>query len=190
MTDSYAGDSMPEVEEERRFQIAVQRQREARGWSQGELARRMSDLGWEAFHQTTISRIEKGARPVRLGEARALARIFDSNVSQMIAPTEAQRALAELEEALEGLKRSRMGMWYALNDYVGMTAPLGLALINAEQVPSREWHGSAIQERFEKALKEGKRLIDTSVDGEVRKMAHELFGEDSVAESTIQDSGE
>lgn len=60
--------------------------RERKGWSQGELARNVAALGWDAFHQTTISRIEKGERPVRLAEARGIAAALDSSVAQMTSP--------------------------------------------------------------------------------------------------------
>ena len=75
----------PEQIEELRFREAMQNLRNARGWSQGELARRMVAEGWKDFHQATISRIEKGSRPVRLGEARAIARILDVPLSSMLA---------------------------------------------------------------------------------------------------------
>ncbi|PWF82015.1 helix-turn-helix transcriptional regulator [Kocuria rosea] len=69
-----------------RFIESVRRLREEKGWSQGELARRIQAAGVEGFHQTTVSRIEKGERPVRLGEARALAHILGTSVDRMVAP--------------------------------------------------------------------------------------------------------
>lgn len=74
----------PEEIEETQFRVSVKDLREQRKWSQGELARRMAAEGWTDFHQTTISRIEKGARPVRLGEARTLARLLGADVGLMI----------------------------------------------------------------------------------------------------------
>lgn len=63
---------------------AMKRLREESEWSQGEMARRMTELGWKGFHQTTISRIEKGERPVRLGEAQGIAAALNVTVDQMI----------------------------------------------------------------------------------------------------------
>jgi transcriptional regulator with XRE-family HTH domain len=57
--------------------------RERMDESQTGLAKRMADLGFP-FHQTTISRIEAGERPVQLGEALALAEIVGMGVDVMI----------------------------------------------------------------------------------------------------------
>ncbi|TFE78222.1 XRE family transcriptional regulator [Micrococcus aloeverae] len=74
----------PGAETEARFVAAMKRLREESEWSQGEMARRMTELGWKGFHQTTISRIEKGERPVRLGEAQGIAAALNVTVDQMI----------------------------------------------------------------------------------------------------------
>ncbi|TLP75508.1 helix-turn-helix domain-containing protein [Nesterenkonia sphaerica] len=95
--------------EEMRFREAVNRLRTDQGLSQGELARRMVSEGWEHFNQATISRIEKGTRPVRLGEARALARVLNTDVGYMISETESSQHLSEFwalrQEALNFKKR-------------------------------------------------------------------------------------
>jgi transcriptional regulator with XRE-family HTH domain len=49
--------------------------REERGWSQAELARRLSAIGFE-MHQTTVAKLEAGKRPLRVAEAFALAQVF------------------------------------------------------------------------------------------------------------------
>lgn len=51
--------------------------REERGWSQSELARRMVEAGWPKYTQMTVSRTEKGERPIRLNEMETLAQVFD-----------------------------------------------------------------------------------------------------------------
>lgn len=83
----------PEELEELRFREALGELRRERGFSQGELARHMVAAGWTDFHQTTISRLEKGTRPIRLGEARALARVLGTDVSYMITWSEATKLL-------------------------------------------------------------------------------------------------
>lgn len=88
----------PEVLEEARFAASVQRLREQAGISQTALARQMSEAGWSGFHQTTISRIEKGVRPVRLGEARALARLLGSSVPTMYSPVGLEQITGELRQ--------------------------------------------------------------------------------------------
>lgn len=52
--------------------VRVRTAREQRGWSQSELARQMQAGGHPNFHQTTVSRIEKGERPVTIEECAAL----------------------------------------------------------------------------------------------------------------------
>lgn len=70
--------------EEANFVANMKRLRADRGWSQGELAKRMKVAGWDKFHQTTISRIEQGVQPVRLGEARGIADALGTTVDQMV----------------------------------------------------------------------------------------------------------
>ena len=60
--------------------------REERGWSQSELARRMVEAGWPKYTQMTVSRTEKGERPIRLNEVEALARLFDVEINTLWNP--------------------------------------------------------------------------------------------------------
>lgn len=92
--------------EERQFARNMQKMREGQGWSQSELARKMVEAGWSNYNQMTVSRTEKGERPIRLSEAKALARIFGSHVEEMSASDErysvnvALKATASAYEAL------------------------------------------------------------------------------------------
>lgn len=85
----------PETDEAR-FAENMRRRREVNGWSQGELARRMREAGWDAFHQTTISRVENGERPVRLGEARAIAQVLGTGLTMLLQPVEEARLIEDL----------------------------------------------------------------------------------------------
>ena len=96
----------PEALEEARFAASVQRLREHAGISQTALAKQMSEAGWSGFHQTTISRIEKGVRPVRLGEARALARLLGSSVPTMYSPVGLEQITGELRQLESVLSES------------------------------------------------------------------------------------
>ncbi|MBT2483364.1 MULTISPECIES: helix-turn-helix transcriptional regulator [unclassified Microbacterium] len=49
--------------------------REERGWSQKELAEKVRDYGFD-FHQSTIAKLESGARPLRVAEMYALSHVF------------------------------------------------------------------------------------------------------------------
>lgn len=68
--------------------------------SQSELARRMTERGFDTYSQTTVSRTEKGERPIRLGEARVLAEILGSSVAMMVQDTE----IAELQNEARYLR--------------------------------------------------------------------------------------
>lgn len=110
---------MPDVygaDDEDHFRRNMQKLREQYGWSQGELARRMQEAGWTSFHQTTVSRIEKGERPVRLGEARGIAKVLGTITSQMILPNDEFLSLRKLELTLETLRLKRQALADAFID--------------------------------------------------------------------------
>lgn len=52
--------------------------------SQAELVQRLRDRGWVNVHPTTISRIEKGERPVRLSEATRIAQVLGQDLYRMM----------------------------------------------------------------------------------------------------------
>lgn len=58
---------------DRNFAENVRAQRERAGYSKAEFVRLLASLGWSSAHQTTLTRIEEGERPARLGEARLIA---------------------------------------------------------------------------------------------------------------------
>lgn len=90
-----AEDTSSPGQDETNFIENARRLRESRGWSQTELARRMAELGWENYSQMTVSRTEKGERPLRLGEARALARVLEKSLDAMLRPPAGQAVKEE-----------------------------------------------------------------------------------------------
>lgn len=108
----------PLQSDDERFAASVKRLREEKGWSQGELARRMSEAGFEGFHQTTISRIEKNERPVRIGEARGLAKVFDTLVGIMIAPAEQWKVVDAFGREVIALANAESAVGHAVRDYM------------------------------------------------------------------------
>lgn len=60
---------------EKRFGEVVRGWRLDRNWSQEEVAEKLAYEGFE-MHQTTVAKIERGARPLRVAEAAALAAVF------------------------------------------------------------------------------------------------------------------
>ncbi|GAA4746597.1 helix-turn-helix transcriptional regulator [Gordonia alkaliphila] len=72
------------MDEDERFRLTVKRLREQLGWSQAQLAEKLREQGFSQFHPTTVSRVEKGDRAVRLAEARGFAKAFDRTVGEMM----------------------------------------------------------------------------------------------------------
>ena len=60
----------------------VRQLRTERGWTQEQLAEKLNCLGW-TMHQTTVAKLEAGARPIRIAEADALALAFGLPIEAM-----------------------------------------------------------------------------------------------------------
>ncbi len=60
---------------ERAFGEKVRQWRQARNWSQEDLAEELRQFGFD-MHQTTVAKLEKGLRPLRVSEAAAIAAVF------------------------------------------------------------------------------------------------------------------
>lgn len=88
--------------EDQHFAENVRRERNKRGWSQAEVARRLREVGLEQFHPTTVSRIENQERPVRLSEAALFASIFETTVAKLVA-----NHIEEVELLVESLGTMR-----------------------------------------------------------------------------------
>lgn len=65
------------------FSNTLKRERDKQEWSQAELAKRMSDKGID-MHWTTIAKVEKGERSVRIDEAAAFADVFGVSVDMLL----------------------------------------------------------------------------------------------------------
>lgn len=95
------------VNDEKRFVENLQAARRRLGWSQGELARRMVAEGWDTYSQMTVSRTEKGERPIRLAEARDLAKVLGTTVDEMTSDVDA--TLERLVQARDRLRAAQAG---------------------------------------------------------------------------------
>lgn len=156
--------------EELRFREALNSLRKEQDMSQGELARRMVEEGWEHFNQATVSRIEKGTRPVRLGEARALARVLGTEVGYMLSDSGPSRFLTEFwdvyRESLKHQNYIRNGIrnW---SDSVGRLRYL-LSIMDLEAVSSLLPKENQLP--FEVAVAQARRLTKIDI-GEMAKDA-------------------
>lgn len=82
----------------------VRQAREARGMTQAELSQALRDRGSSHFHPTTISRIEKGERPLRLSDALALSSVLDTSVDNFRPRNAASEMFGQILRELEGLR--------------------------------------------------------------------------------------
>lgn len=104
------GPPVPQIRagaEDRNLAGNVRDLRERLGISQGELARRMADLGWP-WHQQTTRRVEDGSRKVSAGEAAALARILGTSVTRLMMAGR-QASLAYLLDSFTGRAHEAYG---------------------------------------------------------------------------------
>lgn len=98
--------------------------REARGWSQTELAENLAKHGFE-YHQTTIGKLESGSRPLRIGELFAMAHVFEVSAIDLVKATlpgpstdDAEFELPQLEREAEVARTNFMeSVQSALADY-------------------------------------------------------------------------
>jgi transcriptional regulator with XRE-family HTH domain len=169
----------PGAEEEANFIAAVKRIREEQGWSQGELAKRMSDSGWDGFHQTTISRIEKGERPVRLGEARGLAKALGALVGQMILPAEQGKRLRDLELAVMGAEKAASDIAASAQDLIGTQTSLRYELEQALELAVDESADDWVTERYSNVIEAARRALKLTPHGVVEEFLEVYYGEHS-----------
>jgi len=87
---------------ELQFGKAVREARAQRGLSQAAAAERMRELGYKAFTQQVVTRIETGSRSVRLGEGLALARVTGAIIGVELLSAHAESwAISDAADALE-----------------------------------------------------------------------------------------
>lgn len=89
---------------EARIAANIARLRKEHSWSQGDLARAMQDRGF-SWYPTTVSRIEKGERPLRLVEGVALADVFIVPVDRLAGDAAAQELLGQLNAQYGEMRR-------------------------------------------------------------------------------------
>lgn len=112
---------------EQRFAERIRELRDEKGWSQDEFAMRVRNNGQlEYFNQTTVSRIEKAKRPVRMIEAMTMARVFERPVDLLFAPDRGERWLDQ------GLRTHRSG-YEQINVVRREAERLGLLITSAKR---------------------------------------------------------
>lgn len=115
-------------EDDGRFAERMQQIRERLGISQSALVGRLRDNGWSKVHQTTLSRIEKGERPVRLGEARAIAAALGVPLSRLVEPDPASFVRAELIRQSTAVQNAFFELTEKAHEFLRLQAQLRKAL--------------------------------------------------------------
>lgn len=110
---------------ERNFRDQMIRLRRERGLTQTDLARRLAVWGLP-FHQQTVQRVENGQRPVRLNEAKLIARELDVDLDTMTSTATANgRAMLQaVDEARRGASTFSNNLNEELADLANSTAQL------------------------------------------------------------------
>ncbi|MEV7757880.1 helix-turn-helix transcriptional regulator [Microbacterium sp. NPDC089180] len=108
---------MSERDDDLNFARNVAMLRERQGMSQSELARRMVERGFDSYSQMTVSRTEKGQRPVRLGEARVLAEILGSRVFDMTRGSATEQIIGAVDGVADALADLMGSVGAALTEY-------------------------------------------------------------------------
>ncbi|HEV2371857.1 MAG TPA: helix-turn-helix domain-containing protein [Streptosporangiaceae bacterium] len=125
--------------------------REAANMTQGQLAERMTQLGF-SMHQTTIAKVEKSQRPVRLNEAVAFAAVLNVQVTDLLTDTESTPESAALWTELNALIAVRVENTRRLEMVEEQFRELGAHRAQlSTQLESIEQHEADVRERWQAA---------------------------------------
>lgn len=103
-------------EAEAMFALNLREARERMSLSQADLAKRMSALGFR-WHQATVYKVENGDRPVKLGEALALAEMLQVPLRELTAPPERFHAERRTKDVILQLVSDMDAIARAASDY-------------------------------------------------------------------------
>lgn len=114
---------------ERNFREQMAHMREARNFTQTELARRLSVWGLP-FHQQTVQRIESGQRPIRLNEALLIARELGVSLQSMMATStpSARTMMYAVGEMRRGAEHFASEIADSMSEWADSSAGLSLAV--------------------------------------------------------------
>lgn len=129
---------------EKRFGEVVRQWRLDRNWSQEDVAERLRHQGFE-MHQTTVAKIERGARPLRVAEAAALAEVFEMPVMAVFGlsvplghAADLDSRSIELEQARKRVDDSRETLYSVAQHHAHLLAEVEKLLLEMNQAPTNE----------------------------------------------------
>lgn len=124
---------------EKRFGEVVRGWRQDRNWSQEDVAERLRHQGFE-MHQTTVAKIERGARPLRVAEATALAEVFGMPIMAVFElslpqdhPGELELRRRELELARKRVDNSRDTLYSVAQNHAYLLAEVEKLILRMNQ---------------------------------------------------------
>ncbi|QTF71263.1 helix-turn-helix domain-containing protein [Arthrobacter woluwensis] len=162
------------------FGLNLRSQREWKGWSQSELARRMQGIGWPKYSQVAVSRTEEGTRAVRLDEALDLAEVLDVSFTQMITPPSDQGALVfEVQSLLRATISAAKSLHAAGEEYEDTRRSTWIALKHLTRRAPAKWASRSRQDAFERDLKQLRGLLGLSAYNVLEWTEDLEFQEDS-----------
>lgn len=180
-----------ELAEELNFRKELKRLRLLRGWKQKDLAERMVCEGWQDYNQTTVSRLESNQRPITLAEARTLARILQTPVGVMIAPSKELRMVEGLYKDIDNLKKAESDLYTAAEDFDKYAAILSFTLKELEEMDGNkilEAIPEDLRESHKHRLEYGKRLSERNSHNIVSEYAEENYSVSSLIERISHES--
>ncbi len=170
------------MDDEARFADNLRRQRESRGWSQGDLARGMQEAGWRNFHQTTVSRIEKGERPIRLGEAKALAEVFHLSLEVLLRPSREAVLAEQLRQFTNRADRAFSGITETTRSFLNVQSALEILLEGADvlesaPIPALDADYNPTLDYYSRTLRRARATLRRTPEAAVRVGRQEARGE-------------
>jgi transcriptional regulator with XRE-family HTH domain len=124
---------------EKHFGEVVRQWRLRREWTQEDVAESLRREGFE-MHQTTVAKIERGARPLRVAEAAALADVFEMPIMAVFGLTvvEDPAALlnsrhAELDEARKRVDDNRATLYSVAQHHAYLLAEVEKLILQMNQ---------------------------------------------------------
>jgi transcriptional regulator with XRE-family HTH domain len=129
---------------EKRFGEVVRGWRQDRNWSQEDVAERLRHEGFE-MHQTTVAKIERGTRPLRVAEATALAAVFKMPIMAVFElslpddqPAELEQRQKDLEAARKSVDASRDMLYHVAERHAYQLAEVEKLALRMNEDTARE----------------------------------------------------
>lgn len=151
------------MEDEEAFRASMRSLREERGWTQADLARELTESGWSGVYQTTISRMEKGERPIRIGEARGIARVFGVTVGLMIVPADERKPVETLRKSVFMLQGLYESIGADIDKFKFLQGLLPDEIDAVESSQFREWADEDMRVLVEDDLRRARDLIKKDI---------------------------